>query len=250
MRSRNCSRRARRWIARLHNATALLAVSVALSACGGKPPQPSALELLRGGHRPYSVWELESATDGDVAAALDACIDAVGNDDVSTSAPSALRDAGWQSRPYPDEMVTFIKQAARDYVQGKGGTDQAAERDPVLNPANWPEVFERNGSPVLLALAQVGDGKACSVLADTGKDNPEAISRAVASLDRDFSPRTETPHGFRWQSGEISIFEDYGDGLGGRWEFTPPIFAPIKDNATPQGTPAANVTVYNCKGTC
>lgn len=250
MRSRNCSTPARRWMAALRNAAALLAVSVAFSACGGKPPQPSALELLRGGHRPYPMWKLEPATDRDIAAVLDACIDAVGNDDVSTSAPSALRDGGWQSRPYPDEMVTFIKQAARDFVQSEGGTDEVAERDPVLNPAIWPEVFERNGSPVLLALAQVGDGKACSVLADTGQDNPDAISRAVASLDRDFSPRMETPHGFRWRSGEISIFEDYGDGFGGRWEFTPPIFASINDRVAPLGTPTAELIVFKCKGTC
>ncbi|WP_379921040.1 hypothetical protein [Erythrobacter sp. R86502] len=234
----------------MRNSAALLAVSFAVSACGEGSPQPTALEQLQGGQRPYTIWKLAPASVDDVSVALGDCINAVHESEDFASSSKNLRAAGWRPRPYPDDLLKFVGEAAQYFKEGENRSAVDSQGDPVLNPANWPEVFERADSPALLALSKEGDGKFCSVLAQSPEEDFEQISRAVASLDQDFAPRIETPHGFRWQNGEVSITEDYGDGTGGRWEFLPPVFAPIKDNTAPPGTPAANLTVFHCKGTC
>ncbi len=250
MRSRNCLRPARGWIARLLRVIALLAGTVALSACGEEAPQPSALELLQAGERPYTTWDLAPASTSDLVNALEKCIDvASANSDLVTSSEN-LADAGWQRRDYPADMVTFVEKAGAELREGWDGDEEYLMHNPLLNSESWPRVFDRDDTRTLLALREVRSGVECSVLADIPDDDYEAISRAVSELGRNLGPREETPHGFSWRNNEVVIFKDYGNGFGGPWEFMPPVFGPIQNLEAPERTPTANLSVYNCKGTC
>lgn len=245
---------ARRWIARLRKALAMLAVTLILSACGEKAPQPSALELLQAGERPYETWRLEPASTDALVSALADCVKVAERDADLDLSSELLEEAGWQRRDYPDDLVSLVQTASEEPVQAGTRNEEFQRYSPIIQSDQWPIVFENDASVTLLALREGRQGIICSVLANTPEEDFEAISRAVAVLDQSLEPRIETPHGFGWRNGQVIVTEDYGDGWGGRWEFVPPVFASYYSSPdgipmdVPPGIPTANLSVVNCNG--
>lgn len=175
MRSRNCWKRARGWIARLHrhlSLTAISVMSVALMSCSSQSVARDEFSVP---------WTLKDASRAQIVEGLRTCLADLGIKDAD--ATGKLENEWSKIRAVP-EMV--------DDPQGT--------------------VFHANpDSPVLIVRRATTEKRdTCSVVfaADL-----ETSNDAVDDLGAEYAAsRFQTPHGWVWRLGSLIISNDYGNG--------------------------------------
>ncbi len=216
-------------------AFALIAAAAALAVSGTSAQAQSATELLEAGDVPFAQWTLPEAAPAEIGAAMEQCIAVVTGPESREDVAELLSDAGWEVQPMPEGIAPFMARVAnerwqelRERYDDKAEFEADRTADLYYDPARWPRIYARPDLPVMLSVSQSWRGPTCQVLTDpveTDGSKETTIQLAVETVSAELGEgRFMTPHGLAWETDEIGIGLDYGNGMGGVYQMFPPVF--------------------------
>ncbi|MEL1250682.1 hypothetical protein [Aurantiacibacter gilvus] len=216
-------------------APAFFAAAAALAVSGTSVQAQSATELLEAGDVPFAQWTLPEAAPAEIGAAMEQCIAVVTGPESGEELASLLARDGWEVQPMPEGIAPFMAQVAderwddrRSDYDSKAAFQEDRAADPYYDPALWPQIYTHPDLPTMLSISQSWRGPTCQVLTDpveTDGSKETTIQLAVETVSAELGEgRFRTPHGFAWETDEIGIGLDYGNGMGGLYRMFPPVF--------------------------